>query len=90
MKLYWAEDMLYITSANLSTNALGAGNLKEIGVLLPKGAIEIDELISKLAPRAVSAAELRKLDRLHKLYVIRNKDDFRTNGLRAQSFEDWQ
>lgn len=90
MKLYWAEDKgAIITSANLSTYALGAGNLKEIGVLLPKGAIEIDELISNLRPRAVSAAELRKLDRLHKLYAIRNRDDFRTTGLRAQSFEDW-
>lgn len=90
MKLYWAEDKgAIISSANLSTNALGAGNLKEIGVVLPKGTIEIDALISKLRPRVVSAAELRKLDRLHKLYVIRNRNDFRTNRLGAQSFEDW-
>jgi hypothetical protein len=90
MKLYWAEDKgIIITSANLSTNALGAGSLKEIGVLLPKGVIEIDELISKLRPRPVSVSELRTLDRLHKLYLIRNRDDFRASGLRAQSFEDW-
>src|SRR4051812_26338296 len=33
MKVYWAEGTgSIVTSANLSANALGAGNLKELGV----------------------------------------------------------
>lgn len=90
MKLYWAENKgAIITSANLSMNALGIGNLKEIGLLLPKGKVDIDEVIPSLELRALSAAELRKLDRLHKLYVIKNKDDFRQNRPKRLSFKDW-
>lgn len=47
MKVYWAERRAtIITSANLSTNALGAGNLKEFGAFLRSGAIDIDGLIA--------------------------------------------
>jgi hypothetical protein len=46
MKVYWAAKRgAIVGSANLSTNALGAGGLKEFGVLLPPGSIDIDELI---------------------------------------------
>ena len=90
MKLYWAEaGGSIVTSANLSTNALGAGNLREIGVLLPRGSIDIDSLISSLNPRAISAKELRELDRLHNLYVVKNKDQFRRARPKEQTYTDW-
>jgi hypothetical protein len=90
MKLYWsASDGAIVTSANLSTNALGAGNLKEIGVVLPTGSIDIDSLISRLNPRPVSSAELRELDRLHNLYVIKNKNDFRRARPKELTYAEW-
>jgi len=74
MKVYWSENKgTVITSANLSTNALGSGNLKEVGVLLEPGELDIDRLIQSLKLRPVTESALRKLDRLHKLYVVRNK-----------------
>jgi hypothetical protein len=46
MKVYWAARRgTIITSANLSTNTLGAGNLKEFGVFLPADAVNIDDVI---------------------------------------------
>lgn len=90
MKLYWSASRgSIITSANLSTNALGIGNLKEIGVLLPKGAIDIDRLIESIKPRAATTVELRKLDRLHKLYVIKNREESRRGRSKEQSFGEW-
>lgn len=73
MKVYWAEDQgSIVSSANLSTNALGAGDLKEAGVLLPPGAVDIDRLLAPLRLRPLTEPELRKLDRQHNLYVSRN------------------
>ena len=49
MKVYWAETRgCVLTSANLSTNALGAGNLKEVGILIGSDEIDIDRLLSSL------------------------------------------
>ena len=67
MKLYWAEGRgTVLTSANLTTNALGSGNLKEIGVLLPPDAIDIDELIASLKSRRFNKREMRKLEERHR------------------------
>jgi hypothetical protein len=89
MKMYWAEGAgAIITSANLSTNALGVGNLKEIGIKLPSKAVDIDRIVSTLRSRPVSAAELRKLDRLHNLFVVKNRGSFPA-AAKSQSFEEW-
>jgi hypothetical protein len=88
MKLYWSEDLgAVLTSANLSTNALGSGNLKEIGILLPSEQIDIERVIESLKKRPLTGLELRRLDRRHKDYAKRN----RRAGQRARisSFEEW-
>jgi hypothetical protein len=67
MKLYWAAARgAVLTSANLTTNALGAGNLKEIGVLLPPDAIDIDDIIASLKSRRFNKGEMRKLEEMHR------------------------
>ncbi len=88
MKVYWAEGQgAIITSANLSTNALGAGNLKEIGILLKPEEIDIDRVIKSIASRPASKSELLKLDRLHKIYTARNPQDTRNKDI--PSFGEW-
>ncbi len=73
MKVYWAEGRgAIITSANLSTNALGSGDLKEVGVLLSDEDLDIDYLISSLKLRNPSKKELSNLDRLHDLFYVKN------------------
>lgn len=64
MKVYWTESQgAVVTSANLSTNAYGAGALHEAGVLLPSTAIDIDSLLKSVGPQKVSKAALAKLKR---------------------------
>lgn len=87
MKWYWTEDKgAVLTSANLSTNALGAGDLKEIGVRMKSDSVDIEHVIASLNARKVNQKELSQLDRLHRLYVAKN-------GLREEhkptSFQEW-
>jgi hypothetical protein len=66
MKVYWTQDQgAVLTSANLSTNALGAGNLKEIGVLLEPGEFDIDRAIRLVKPHPWSAKIILDLERQH-------------------------
>jgi hypothetical protein len=88
MKLYWAEGRgAIISSANLSTNALGSGNLMELGVLLPAEDINIDRIISSLKMHMPSTRELESLDREHDLYQVRNKKIYGKD--RFPSFKEW-
>lgn len=89
MKVYWTEDRgAVVASANLSTNALGSGGLKEIGVRLKSKEVDIDRIIKSIRPRPVSPRELRELERQHKLYVARNGP--RAQGrARTDTFRDW-
>jgi hypothetical protein len=74
MKVYWTEDCgAVITSANLSINALGAGDLREIGVRLNSKDVDIERIISSIKPRPISPSELRELDRRHKVYVAKGR-----------------
>ena len=67
MKLYWAEGRgAIIGSANLSTNALGSGGLKELAVLLPARSINIDQVLRSVSPRKVSNKELDRLELEHR------------------------
>jgi hypothetical protein len=88
MKLYWTEDKgAVITSANLSTNALGAGNLRELGIYLPAGQLDIRKVLSSLKKRPVTNQELLRLDRQHLEYqkVTRQKQQ-KAHGI---SFAEW-
>lgn len=89
MKLYWSENKgAVVTSANLSTNALGSGNLKEVGVLLQRDELDIDHVIHSLKIEPASESVLRKLDGLHKSYVKRNKASLKIGG-RIGSYREW-
>ena len=87
MKLYWAKERgCILTSANLSTNALGAGNLKEIGTSLPSDAVDMDRIIGSLKARPLTQKELSKLEREHRLYYAMN---LLKDNQKVVSFEDW-
>lgn len=89
IKAYWSKDKgAIITSANLSTNALGSGDLKETGILLASNDLDIDRLIHSFKSRPASAKELRQLDRLHKKYRANNRGSFESHRT-VQSFEEW-
>lgn len=88
MKVYWAEGKgVIITSANLSTNALGAGNLHEVGVLLPAEKVDIDRIIATVRPRLVTGMELNRLDKAHKKFHT-GKSRLPERS-RALSFREW-
>lgn len=88
MKVYWGENYgAIITSANLSTNALGSGNLKEIGILLKQKELDIDNLWKSINPITITGQDLYLLDNLHKEYSKRNPYD-RKNEKR-NTFLDW-
>lgn len=88
MKVYWTEDLgAVVTSANLSTNALGSGNLKEIGVQLPAGALDIDRVITSLKPYKVTNTRLLKLDDAHKDHAARNAGFHKKS--QADTWADW-
>jgi hypothetical protein len=88
MKLYWTEDKgAVITSANLSTNALGAGNLREIGIYLPAGQLDIKKVLSSLKKRRVTNEELLRLDKQHLEYQKVTKE--RRQKIQSLSFAEW-
>lgn len=74
MKVYWTKDKgAVVTSANLSKNALGSGNLMEFGVLVPSGQIDIDRLLKQIKPRSEIKSDLLKLDKAHRQHHVDNK-----------------
>jgi hypothetical protein len=87
MKLYWAEGRgCILTSANLSTNALGLGSLKKVGVRLGPDVVDIDRLLQSLQRRP-ARYELRKLDVAHRVFAANNRQ-FRSSH-RAPTFMEW-
>lgn len=89
MKLYWSEDQgAIITSANLSNNALGSGDLKEVGIKLGPGIVDVDRVLRSLDVRAVTDAELKQLDKRHKRYWINNREATPKKG-QARTFLEW-
>lgn len=88
MKVYWTEDKgAVVASANLSTNALGSGNLREIGVYLSSPQVDIDRILRVTNPRSVSNKELQALDKLHHDYETKNwSANRKPSGI---SFSEW-
>ena len=69
MKVYWAKAKgAVVTSANLSTNAMGVGGLKEAGVLLGPGQFDVEQLLKQLKPRPATGRDLHRLDQEHKRF----------------------
>ena len=64
MKVYLSSNRgSIVCSANVSLHALGRKGLREAGVFLPPGAVEIGRLLKYVRPRPISDADLRKLAR---------------------------
>lgn len=64
MKVYWSRSRgCIITSANASSSALGRSGLKEAGIWLPAGKVNIQRLIQYAHPRPVKESDLRQLDK---------------------------
>jgi hypothetical protein len=90
MKIYWTSDKgAIVTSANLSTNALGEGGLKEVGVLLPSSTIDINKIIKSLSTREASSSEILKLDEEHKAAYRKNPPLKGNNPANLPSFNEW-
>lgn len=91
-KLYWTSDIgAIVTSANLSTNALGSGGLIEFGVLMDSSEIDIDQVINKLKLDDVSKngnLSLHNLDEAHKDFTKHNPRD-NTRNNKTQDFNEW-
>jgi len=63
MKVYWSKHRgCLIASANASSSALGVNGLKEVGVLLPPGSVDIARLMKYARAREINPRELRQLD----------------------------
>ena len=63
MKVYWSQRIgCLITSANLSTNALGMNALKEMGILVDAAMVDVDRLLKEAKPYPA----IRKLNWLRK------------------------
>jgi hypothetical protein len=88
MKIYWTEDQgAVITSANLSTNALGAGGLLELGVLLHSTSIDIEKILRSIKQREVSSKELDRLEREH--YIYHSRNNITIGRSRTVDFLEW-
>lgn len=88
MKLYWTEDKgCILTSANLSTNALGSGDLREIGVYLPSYQVKIDRILRTIERQPVSYKKLLTLDKAHHEYTTRNWETQARQHI--MSFSEW-
>lgn len=62
MKVYWSERRgAVICSANASRRALGRASLKEAGVWLPQGALDLDRLRRAVSARPVTGSDLAEL-----------------------------
>jgi hypothetical protein len=72
MKVYWSRQRgAVITSANASASALGVSGLKEAGIWLPPGMLDIDRLLKYARPRKLTGRELRTLDVQTRRFVKR-------------------
>lgn len=88
MKVYWSDRRgAVVASANLSTNALGAGDLREAGVRLPPGALDIDRLLHSLRTYPATASRLRRLDTAHKRFIT-GRTRIRDTAP-ARTFAEW-
>jgi hypothetical protein len=89
MKVYWSSRKgCVIGSANASDNALGKNGLKEAGVFLPEGIVDIERLLRVAKPSEITSKEMR---------LLRRKGDAITAALgrepgqsdKATTFLDW-
>ena len=88
MKLYWAEGRgAVVTSANLSTNALGANHLHEVGVRLSSNAVDIDRVLRSIKRRKADAKSLQQLRRARER-LFRQRGS-RQSNTPSDTFASW-
>lgn len=88
MKVYWGEKKgAVVTSANLSSNALGPGGLKELGVQLPPGDLDIDRILTAIDAKGATSAQLLKLDKAHISY--QKKYTRHSGSAQVMTFRQW-
>jgi hypothetical protein len=86
MKVYWSRNRgCVITSANASSSALGRSGLKEAGIWLPAGTVNINRLIHYAHPRLLRESDLRRLDAQSREY----KKNFVGKGTKKNSAPDF-
>lgn len=89
IKLYWTSDKgAVITSANLSSSALGSGGQIELGAFLQPGQVNIDKVLSHIEAKPVSAKTLLNLEQAHHEYIKHNPGE-PVRISRTRSFNDW-
>jgi hypothetical protein len=89
MKVYWSRQRgCVLTSANASASALGVSGLKEAGVWLPPGAVDIDRLLKHARPRKLTLRGLRKLDDEARRFATRHGGSYVARE-RAQEYLEW-
>lgn len=90
-KLYWVENVgCVITSANLSSSALGQRTLHEVGVFLEDAnEIDIDSIIANLSARKLGKIELAELQRQHDLFWFKNQNRAPGSATAISSFQEW-
>ena len=90
MKVYWSSIKgCVICSANVSINALGKGGLKEAGVLLPPGTVDVEKLLSESKPSPISNVDLRSLQ--YKSDILQASVGNRSKNKKSPNlnFQEW-
>jgi hypothetical protein len=79
MKVYWSKNRgCVITSANASSNALGKNGLKEAGIWLPSGTVDVNRLIRYANVRKLRERDLSRLD-------VESREHNKNVGKRAEN-----
>jgi hypothetical protein len=89
MKLYWsAKGGAIIASSNLSSNAYGHGDLKELGVRLPARTVDINKVLKSFQSSRITDASLKALK---DATAKHRRETQRTRNIRVGklTFGDW-
>jgi hypothetical protein len=89
IKLYWTSDLgSIITSANLSSNALGSGGQLELGAFLQPGQVNIEKILTHIDAKPVTKTSLHNLELAHHEYIKHNPQEHITTS-RTRRFNNW-
>lgn len=90
MKVYYSSERgAIICSANVSSNALGGGHLKEAGVFMPPGTVDIERLIRVAEPQPIEPFHLKELLRKSNDLTARQRRRIRATDRRKKTLGDW-
>ena len=90
MKVYWSSRHgCVICSANASGKALGGGNQKEAGVLLPRDQVDIEKLWAEAKPKPITNGDLKLLRRKSDRVPKHNTGPAEVPAEPAPEFFEW-